>query len=418
MVVQLSDEYYEAPRYYSMYNSFKESDCVFGVVKADEQTIKNNYSVEFKDNQPVKFVEKPEKVINNYAGTGLMMINKDLFCKLIDLYNSGKYEMVDFLNECVKLKARIKEFDISDYYVNINRVYDLNLLIEHLDNNAKKYFFDDFYEIYSLHRDDIMIEQFYQGKFAEVYEAMCNIQGDSDEIINEYDESIYFQETDIYKRYLAECRGNSVLELACGSGRITIRLACDRINITGVDNSQMMLDILINKMHTEHKKFSKYINIINDDITTLKKVDQMYDIVIFPATTIRLIDMNLTEFLNHIYNFVKSGGFFIFDIVEPKGKIEESKICNKYSLTYESNSIKNIMFFEERHDFNVGKTQVNFYVNEFNKEIKHFLSYTYLNLIDRNRVINAVKDTKFSDVVFEEYSDDKNKKQFFCVLKK
>ena len=128
--------------------------------------------------------------------------------------------------------------------------------------------------------------------------------------------------------------------------------------------------------------------------------------------------MKLADFLNHIYNFVKPGGFFIFDIVEPKGKKEDSKIWTKYSITYDANNVKNLMFFEERHDFIAGKTQVNFYVNEFNKEIKHYLSYTYLNLIDRDRVKAAVKNTKFKDVVFEAYSDGKSKKMFFCILKK
>lgn len=418
VVIQLGDEYYENPRYYGMFDIFKENDCVFGVVKADEQRIRNNYSVEFKGDNIVRFVEKPKEVVNDCAGTGLVMIKKGLLKKLTGLYHSGKFEMVDFLNMCVETKVSIKQFDITDFYVNINTITDLNLLTQHLDENAKKYFFDDYYELYTLHRDDILIEQYYQGKFAEVYEAMCNIQSDGEKVVSGYGDSIYFEEMDIYKRYLAECRGSNILELACGSGRVTIRLACDRINITGVDNSQMMLDILTNKMNLEHKKFRKYIKIINDDITKLKKVNQRFDIVIFPATTIRLVDVDLTKFLNHIYQFVKPGGFFIFDIVEPKGKMNDSKIWTKYSMMYDINSVKNIMFFEERHDFNAGKTQVNFYVNEFGEDIKHYLSYTYLNLIDRARVEAVVKNTEFKEVVFEKYVDDKSKTIFFCVLKK
>lgn len=419
VVIQLGDEYYEKPRYYEMYNLFKHSDCVFGIIEADEERIRNNYSIRFEGDKPIEFVEKPIEIVNNFAGTGLMMISAELLKYLRTLYEEDrKYDLVDFFNWCLNQNIDIKGFVISDYYMNINTIKDLDMLIEHLDNCAKTYFFDEYYELYAMHRTDILVEQFYQGKFAEVYEAMCNIRSDSGDVVDEYDESIYFEEIDIYKRYLAECRGDRVLELACGSGRITARLACERIYITGVDNSQMMLEILNDKMHLEHKKYCKYLNIINDDITTLMKVSDKFDLVILPATTIRLIDMELSMFLKHIYRYIKPGGFFIFDIIEPKCKTNEIKTYNKYSLSYEIDSIKNIMFFEERHDFAKGKTRVNFYLNTFGKEIKHYLSYTYLNLIDRKRVIDAVKNTKFSDVIFEEYADDKYKKIFFCVLRK
>ncbi len=324
--------------------------------------------------------------------------------------------MVDFFNKCVETGKCIREFIITDFYININTINDYERLIKHLDENAKKYYFDEYYELYLLHRSDIKIVPFYQGKFAEVYEAMCNINGDN--VTSEQDDTVFFEENDIYKRYLAECRGNSVLELACGSGRISARLACERIYVTGVDNSQMMLEILNYKMHTKHKKFCKYLNVINDDITTFTRVNDEFDIVILPATTIRLLEVNLSRFLNHIYKYIKDGGFFIFDIIEPKTEPDEDQVNNKYSMTYDIDYVKNIMFFEERHDFNIGKTQVNFYLNSFEDEIKHYLSYTYLNLIDRKRVINAVKETDFNDVIFEEYADDNDKKMFFCVLKK
>lgn len=418
-IIQLGDEYYENPDYNKMLEVFREEDCVFGVISADEKVIKNNYSIMFREEKPVKFVEKPETVINEFAGTGLMMVKENLMKSFRELYEvENKQDMVDFLNDCVVSGKRIKPFQNVGYYVNINTIDDYNNLIKYLDDVAKKYFFDEYYDLYTMHRKDINIEKFYQGKFAEVYEAMCGVQNNAEDIVNEYDDSIYFEETDIYKRYLAECRGNTMLELACGSGRITTRLACERINILGVDNSQMMIDILERKMCSEYKKYRKYLKIINDDITTLTKVKNTFDVVILPATTIRLIEMELSDFLNHVYKFVNDNGFFIFDIIEPKGKIEENKISNKFSLTYSKNSVDNIMFFEERHDFNLGKTQVNFYLNSFGEKIEHYLSYTYLNIVDRKRVIDAVKKTNFKNVVFEEYVDDKNKKMIFCVLRK
>lgn len=47
---------------------------------------------------------------------------------------------------------------------------------------------------------------------------------------------------DFYRRQIARC-GGPVLELACGSGRLTIPLAREGVNITGMDLSEDMLDL-------------------------------------------------------------------------------------------------------------------------------------------------------------------------------
>src|ERR1051325_5374369 len=44
-----------------------------------------------------------------------------------------------------------------------------------------------------------------------------------------------------YKRQAKDCRG-AVLELACGTGRLTIPLALDGADITGLDQAPKMLD--------------------------------------------------------------------------------------------------------------------------------------------------------------------------------
>ena len=53
-------------------------------------------------------------------------------------------------------------------------------------------------------------------------------------------------EVDFYRELMAQSslvRNHGALEIACGTGRITLRLAKDGINITGIDLSPEMLEV-------------------------------------------------------------------------------------------------------------------------------------------------------------------------------
>lgn len=52
-------------------------------------------------------------------------------------------------------------------------------------------------------------------------------------------------EIDFYRAFAAEAtlKGRSVLEIACGTGRVAIRLAEDGVRVVGLDNSPPMLDV-------------------------------------------------------------------------------------------------------------------------------------------------------------------------------
>ncbi len=59
-------------------------------------------------------------------------------------------------------------------------------------------------------------------------------------------------EIDFYQQLAAQTRssGESVLEVACGTGRVAIRLAQDGVHVTGIDRSTAMLDVARGKSAT------------------------------------------------------------------------------------------------------------------------------------------------------------------------
>ncbi len=419
-IIQLGDEYYHNPQYNNALRRFENNDCVFGVCEGTEEQVCQTYSIKYSDDgEPVEFCEKPQTPFNNHVGTGMVLIKKSLFPSIHKLYREdNKRELVDLFSEIVKNKGKIESCIVTDFYENINEIENYRHLIDYLDEQADKHFFGVFNDIYKTHHREVKVVSFYHSKFSEVYESMSTLIKEEEKVTNSRYDNDFFWEVEFYRSYLALSGSNKVLELACGSGRITVAFAAHKVSITGIDTSKDMLDILLEKVEKENRKYRKYITIIQDDITTLEKVRGKFNLVIFPATTIRLLDMDLVIFIDNIYDYVEENGYFIFDIVEPKRGEYQMVVDNMYNLSYRKNDVENIMFFQEEHDFVKRKTRVNFYLTTLEKEIKHYLSYTYLNIIDRKIIEKAVSKTRFKSVSFEKYNEDEKNMMFFCVLGK
>lgn len=239
-------------------------------------------------------------------------------------------------------------------------------------------FFGVFKEIYDSGKGNIHLIDSYASKFAESYDVVSI--SDDDEI-------------ELYIKYLSLCHGRTVLELACGSGRITIPLARKGYKVTGVDISDDMLELLKSKAG---KAVRQRIQLFNDDITVLNRIQEKFNLVILPATSIRLLDVDLKTFINHIYNYVEDGGYFIFDfrdLFETDEKIVEGKMV---SQTYEKNGEFNVVFIQEQYDSIKMKSKTNFYINSMGETNEVYLGYSDLNLFKYSEVKAILKDTKFS----------------------
>ncbi|MHC1605716.1 MAG: class I SAM-dependent methyltransferase [Candidatus Methanofastidiosia archaeon] len=109
--------------------------------------------------------------------------------------------------------------------------------------------------------------------------------------------------------------GGPVLELACGTGRITIPLAEKGIDITGLDVSEPML------IHAKRKAAAKNVGIewINADCRSFK-LDKKFKLIFFPFNSIaHLHDMESIEAcFSRVREHLTAGGRFIIDIFNPR----------------------------------------------------------------------------------------------------
>lgn len=128
--------------------------------------------------------------------------------------------------------------------------------------------------------------------------------------------------------YLEKCRyykkkkpGLKILELGCGTGRITIPLAKDGFDIVAVDSDKKMLALAeekIKKEKTKSPSINLKIALIEADFRDFD-LGEKFDIAIMPFNSLQHLhsieDINI--FFNNLKKHLKDDGLFIFEVTNP-----------------------------------------------------------------------------------------------------
>ncbi len=120
-------------------------------------------------------------------------------------------------------------------------------------------------------------------------------------------------ELDFYLRRIQEF-GGPVLELGCGTGQLTIRLAQAGVNVTGLDLSEPMLT------HARRKASAQKVDIVwvRADCRDFV-LNQQFGFSFFPANALLhlLHWRDLQACLTQVKKHLKPGGAFAFEIFNP-----------------------------------------------------------------------------------------------------
>ena len=139
------------------------------------------------------------------------------------------------------------------------------------------------------------------GEFAKIYDELINEDINYDEMVERI--------LEICNLYNVEL--NDYLDIACGTGNVTIRIAKYFKNIYGVDLSEDMLREAFDKFKESRIKGK----IICQDMTELS-LNKEFDLITSVLDSTNYItDLNdLQNYFNGVYNHLKSNGLFIFDV--------------------------------------------------------------------------------------------------------
>ena len=117
---------------------------------------------------------------------------------------------------------------------------------------------------------------------------------------------------------LANEYGGSVLEFGCGTGRITLPLARQGVDVTGMDASHSMLEVLRAKLAKEPAGVRRRTRVVEGDFRTHYLGDQ-FSLVIIPFRPMQ--HMYTTEdqlaALQNAGRHLADGGILAFDVFNP-----------------------------------------------------------------------------------------------------
>ena len=130
----LGDEILINPRYQTMINMYKSSECavVCGVLEVgDRNLIKRTYTIiQDTNNNVYRLIEKPRTPLNNIMGTGDCVFSNDIFnyIKFTPVHFERKEKELPDLIQCAIDEGKVvKTFMVCDKYTNINTKEDIHM---------------------------------------------------------------------------------------------------------------------------------------------------------------------------------------------------------------------------------------------------------------------------------------------------
>ena len=222
-----------------------------------------------------------------------------------------------------------------------------------------------------------------------------------------------------YSHWLKKRKKGKILELCCGTGRLTIPLTQEGYNITGVDNNSSMLE----QAREKANELNVPIEFIESDMRSFD-LSEFYDIIFIPFNSIHHLYNNQDFFnvLTTVKKHLKKDGYFLFDCFNPDihyivNAEKEDKVIAEYT-TKDGREvvIKQTMNYENTTQIN--RIKWHYFINgEFdsiqNMDMRMFFPQeldAYLSIYGFN-VIH--KFGGFKEEIFE----NKSEKQIFVCKK-
>lgn len=238
-----------------------------------------------------------------------------------------------------------------------------------------------------------------------------------------YDANVYdgmnhdLTDLKFYKKWLPKNKNARILELCCGTGRLTLPIAEDGYNISGVDITSSMLE----QAKVKASEAGLKVEFIKADIRTLD-LSEKYDLIFIPFNSIHHLYQNedLFQVFNVVKNHLKENGLFLLDCYNPniqyiiEGEKQQKEIAKFMTKDGREVLIKQKMRYENKTQIN--RIEWHYFINEEFDSIQNLDMRLYFpqeldSYLERNgfKIIN-----KFGSFEEDEFSDSSEKQIFVC----
>jgi SAM-dependent methyltransferase len=127
-------------------------------------------------------------------------------------------------------------------------------------------------------------------------------------------------------------KGKDILDIACGTGELSLRLAGEGYAVTGVDLSEDMLVIAQQKALERNR----VLTLFQQDMSKLD-LQREYDLITIFCDSLNYLETeeDVIETFSHVYTHLKQDGLFLFD-VHSLYKISQIFMNQTFTLTDDS----------------------------------------------------------------------------------
>lgn len=223
--------------------------------------------------------------------------------------------------------------------------------------------------------------------------------------------------------YVSQCRkyGGPVLELACGTGRVTIPTAKEGFDITGIDISPGMLATAKESAVSAGVK----INFVKTDIRKFN-FRKKFKVIIFPFNAIAHLYniVDLKSCLDCVKKHLKPNGKFIFDHFNPSLNTltrDQSKMypVTKYYLPErrERVTIKENNYYDRKTQINHINWHYKIGKSKFNEKLD--MRIYFPQELDALLLYNGFKiNYKYGYFDYTEFTSSSPRQIYICSVKK
>lgn len=239
-----------------------------------------------------------------------------------------------------------------------------------------------------------------------------------------YDANVYDgMNTDLtdlkfYQKWLPKDKTANILELCCGTGRLTIPIAKEGYNISGVDITPSMLE----QAKEKATEACLEIDFIQADIRSLE-LNNKHDLIFIPFNSIHHLYQNadLFQALKVVKKHLKENGLFLLDCFNPNIQYiveaeKEQKVISEYK-TKDGRKvlIKQKMLYENKSQIN--RIEWHYFINDKFDSIQNLDMRLYFpqELDSYLKQIGFKIIHKFGSFKEEEFSDSSQKQIFVCT---
>ncbi len=117
---------------------------------------------------------------------------------------------------------------------------------------------------------------------------------------------------------LAQVGNGSVLELGCGTGRLLLPLAAAGYAVTGIDNSEAMLQRAQAKIAQQTTAVQTQITLVQADMSHFSIADKKFGLIVVPYNTFMHLDsQTAVSTLRCVKKSLAENGRFLIDLANP-----------------------------------------------------------------------------------------------------